>query len=423
MEHAKVRAAQAAAAAGMDGGRVYDAMSAQQTAHFQGQYLMQVGRAQQALANGDVDGMKQYLKNANYYLPNGQDIKFHALGDLTDSQQEAVKKVMPDIDSKTPLVANPFYGMAGHQNEPQYMPLNSLSLGQFAQAAMDPRAFQQGQMDMLKLGREYEVNMAKAHAAQTLAQGRLLWGQAALGNMWTNQAKAPGQILDEKTKADLQESQAAYWKNRATGTGGGVKIKPSDVERAQEDGGKAFDDAAQGPMVTTPALIPNPDPAMRKTQPMVPNPHGNQPMHDATKVSPLYQGLSAQDRNDGKALAGEIHAANMNMSPQASADFAAREVSARKPKPDGQPQTHINPQNGKPEKNVVDYQAKGPDGKEYPAVRVWANGHYLIRWATPNVDQSGGESPSAIPSGPTGSTGGTADVPDTPEETAVSSGQ
>lgn len=416
MERAKTRAAQAAALAGLDPTRVYSALSAQQTAHFQGQYLMQIGRAQQAMQLGHYDDMEKYLKNAGYYLPNGQDVEFKKASDLSDADRA---KLGPDIDSNTRLVTNPFFGMAGHQGESQYVPLNPITLGSFAQAAMDPRAFAQGQMEMLKAGREYQVNMLKAQASMGVGQGRLLLGQAAYGKMLDDQAKTPANLADTRAQADLRESQAAYWRSKGQGTGGSaVKIKPSDVEKAQQDAGKAFDDSRQGQLETaSPYMLdakgqPQKDPA---TGQPIPNPHGNQPYRNPQHISPLYQSLSPQEANEGRGLAGELHSANMNMTPQESADLAARIVQQMRPSANGQPQTHINPKSGKPEKNVVTYQAKGHDGQMYPAVRVWADGHYIIAWATPNVDTSGGETPAqGIESG--GGTGSASEGGNEPED-------
>lgn len=388
MEQAKFKAARAAVRAGMDGTQVYQALSAMQTSHFQGQYIKNLGAAQQALAKGDYDGMEKAMKSANYYLPNGKDLDLHKA-----TAEEAEKNGVP---VGTPMVTNPFYGMPGHEGSTQMVPINSTSLNNFATAALDPRAFAAGQLDQYKAGVSAQKELMQGKAAMLVGKGRSDLGSAAMGKMYDDMAKTPSVISNNKSLADLHESQAAYWKSKSAGTGGGVKIKPSDVARAQQDAAKAVDDSAQGPLTTTPPYMMGPD-GKPMTDPTtgqpVPNPHGNQPMHDPAKVSPLFQGMSAQERDQTKAIAGEIHAANLsnNVSAQQAAEIAARLTADNREVQKGHVPTHINPQNGKAEKNVVDYQAKGGDGKMYPAKRIWADGHYITVWATANVgtDEAG----------------------------------
>jgi hypothetical protein len=400
MEKAKWKAARAATMAGMDGNQVYDSMSQLQTAHFQGQYMKWIGNATQALQNGDQEGVEKALKASSYYLPNGQPLQLHK---ATDDDVAADKS--GQIQKGQFVVQNPFFGMPGHNNpnEPRQVAITPMSLAAMGQAAQDPVAFGNGLQAQYKMGVQAQSDLMKAQGAAQTGAGRYMLGQSAYGKMLDDQAKTPSVIGDTKAQADLRESQAAYWRSKQQGTGGGVKVKPSDVEAAQKTAGDAFDNAAQGPLRTTPAYMMD-----AKGQPMkdpltgqpIPNPHGNQPSRDPTQISPLYQGLTPQERNDGRALAGELHSSNLNMTPQDSADLAARMVADQRTGGG----VHVNPQTKKPEKNVVTYEVNG-----HPAVRVWANGTYKTAWITPNVDTSAGENPGAIESGggagPSGSGG------------------
>jgi hypothetical protein len=381
MERAKFKAARAATAAGMDGGQVYQALTAMQTSHFQGQYLKNVGAAQQALAKGDYDGMEKALRSANYYLPNGQDLNLRK-ATADDSKQY-------NVPVGTPLVTNPFYGMPGHtaaEGAQRIVPINSQSLQGIAEAAFDPTAFVAGQVQQYKVGIQAQTDLQGAQAKLLTGQGMAARGSAMMGNMYTKIGESPAVISDKRAHADLMEAQAGYYRSKQAGTGGSkVKIKPSDVARAQQDAARAVDEAAQGPLTTTPATVQDPTTGM-----MVPNPHGNQPMHDPNKISPLYAGMSAQERDEAKGYAGEIHAANLgeNISAQTSADIAARIVANNREAARGHVPSHVNPTNGKTEKNVVPYMAKGSDGNNHPALRVWADGHYLTVWTTPNVESA-----------------------------------
>lgn len=401
MERAKWKAARAATAAGMDGNQVYESMSQLQTAHFQGQYMKWIGNATQALQNGDQDGVEKALKASSYYLPNGQPLQLHKAtdDDVANDKSGTVQKGQF-------VVQNPFYGMPGHDgaNEPRQVGITPMSLASMGQAAMDPVAFGTGLQNQYKMGVEAQTNLMKANAAQQTGGGRYMMGQAAYGKMLDDQAKTPDMINDIKAQADLREATAERERALAKQTGGGIKVKPSDVEAAQKTAADAFDNAAQGPLHTTPAYMLGPD-GKPMTDPTtgqpVPNPHGNQPSRDPTQISPLYRNLSPQERNDGRDWAGMLHSSNLNMTPQECSDTAARIIADKR-----NPGTHINPQTGKPEKNVVPHNVNG-----MPAVRVWANGRYINAWTTPNVDTSGGESSGAIESGPSGGRSGGGSTP------------
>jgi len=419
MEAAKWKAARAATNAGMDGNQVYQSMTQLQTAHFQGQYLKWIGSATTALQSGDQDQVEKSLKAASYYLPNGKPLELHK----ATADEATTNKVAPG----TFIVDNPFYGMPGHSNpnEPKQVPVTPMTLAAMGQAAQDPVAFGTGMQGMYKMGVSAQSDLMKAQGALGVGQGRVLQGQAAFGKMLDDQARTPSVIGDTKAQADLREAQSGYYRDKATNTGGGVKIKPSDVVKAQQNASRVVDDESQGQQVTTPALIPDPSDPTGKM--MMANPHGNQPYRDPKNINPLYAGLSAADRGQVKAYAGEIAAANVSsgMTAQEAAEAGARLVAEDKAaaRNGGNPTTHINPQTKNPEKNVVTYMAKGNDGKDHAAFRVWADGHYIHGWTTANVSSDDGAGP-AIESGGGKSSGegGSGDSGDDSTENSVVNG-
>lgn len=409
MEQAKFRAAKAAAAAGMDPTKVYQALTAQQTAHFQGQYIYQLGKAQQALQAGDYDSMKQFLKNANYYLPNGQDIEFKKAGDLTGDDAAALNKIAPNTAGNTPVLANPFYGLPGHEGDSKYVPVNPMSLHAFATAALDPRGFAAGQMDLYKAGLEFKTNMMKAQAAQTLATGRYKQGVAAEAQAQTRLFLAPYQAAMDKAHADAYEAAA----NKALNAnkGGGTKISAASVLANQKAGAAAFDNASQGELESVPGTVPSGKIGPDGQPVMVPNlsPGAGRQVRNPNKVSPMFAGLTPDERQSGRQMAQQIAGSNVgSIGPEESAQLSAAIIRDQRiaNAHGGTGGTHTNPDNGKSEKNVVYAPAKGPDGKEYPAVWVWSGGRYVHAWTTPNMSEDAGVTQTGIPSGGQGGSAG-----------------
>lgn len=405
MEQAKFRAAKAAAAAGMDPTKVYQALTAQQTAHFQGQYIYQLGKAQQALQAGDYDSMKQFLRNANYYLPNGQDIEFKTAGQLTGDDATTLNKIAPNTASNTPVLANPFYGLPGHEGDSKYVPLNPMSLHAFATAALDPRGFAAGQMDLYKAGLEFKTNMMKAQAAQTLATGRYKQGVAAEANAQVNVFMGPYKAALDKAHADAYEAAA----NKALNgnKGGGTKISAASVLANQKAGASAFDNASQGELESVPGMVPSGKTGPDGKPVMVPNlsPGAAKQVRNPSKVSPMFADLTPAERQSGRQMAQQIAGSNVGtIGPEESAQLSAAIIRDQRiaNAHGGTGGTHVNPDTGKPDKNVVYAPAKGPDGQEYPAVWVWSGGRYVHAWTTPNMSEDTGVTQTGIPSGGSG---------------------
>ena len=392
MEQAKFKAARAAAAAGMDPSKVYQSLTAMQTSHFQGQYIRNLGAAQQALATGDYSGMKDAMKAASYYLPNGQDLKFTEQGGV-------------------PMVTNPFYGMPGHEKDPQQVPINATSLNNMATAALDPQAFGKGLLEQYKAGVTAQTEILKAQGYNTGMTGRWMQGSAQLIRSQVGQAMFPANYAQTMSKAELERAQAAEWRYRSSGQGGGTKITAGNALAYSKQGQAEFDNQSQGQLRPAPTVVPDPGGMKNKdgTPVMVPNPHVGQPQRDPTTISPVYRGLTPAERQQGGALAQQISAANIGdgMTPGTAAEIAARvQVAARSPN------ANHKGDDGKVYPNLV--MSHGEDGKP-PHVSVWDGHRYMQAWTSPNI-LAEGPAPGGIDTGGGNAGGGGGESPEQPVE-------
>jgi hypothetical protein len=399
-ERAKWKAARAATAAGMDGNQVYESLSQLQTAHFQGQYVKWIGNATQALQNGDQEGVEKSLRAASYYLPNGQPLQLHKATD-----EDVANDKSGQIQKGQFIVQNPFYGMPGHDGttEPRQVGITPMSLAAMGQAALDPVAFGTGLQNQYKMGVEAQTNFMKAQAAQTQAGGWANRGQAMINDSFTRAADEAHAANLKDSEARLNNTKSTYYADvQAKKGGSATMLKPSDVRAYQTEGSTAYMNAAQGEQTTdSRQQVPNPLGLKNKdgTPVMVPNPAYGKPIRDSGNIAPAFAGQTAEEREQGAALAGELHSANPEVDAHEAALAAAAQVSFNRDLSRGVVQQHTDPQTKKPARNVVQDQATGADGKPHPALFVWdkATGAYKHYWLTANVAQ---DAPAGIESGP-----------------------
>jgi hypothetical protein len=431
MEKAKWKAARAATAAGMDGNQVYQSLTNLQTAHLQGQYMKWGGVALQRLQNGDQDGVEQAVKAMSYYLPNGAPLQLHKA-----TAEEATQYSQPGnpVTAGTFIVQNPFAGMPGHEGSPTKVPLTAISLSSMLQAAQDPVAFGTGLQGQYVAGAKASAELQRAHAAQTLASGRNMMGQAAVRNSLTNEALSPYRGAEMQGNADRNTAVAnKLASDQATGGGGGTKVTIANLRAAQNDSSKQYMDSSQGEITQQPAMVPNPNDPTHKA--MMPNPQANKPgVRDIANRDPVFAGQTQEDIQQGAALAGELHGANIESDSRTIVRAAAQIINYNKSvaKDPHNPPQHINPQTKKPDKDVVTDMVKGRkgvgDGQDHPAKFIWnpAKQSYDRFWLSANIDtrgpaiDPGGGAPSR---GGGGGGGGSADDATSPEEAQVATGQ
>jgi hypothetical protein len=413
LEAAKTRAAVAAARAGLDPTKVYAALSAQQNAAFQGQYLRNIGAANTALMNNDQKGVEDALRSASYYIPNGQRLNLRtATQDDVNRAIAANPKAAPPFAVGDHIVQNPFYGLPGHAGEQQQVPITPLTLSNMAQAALHPENFATEMYNQYKIGISAQSELQKAAAYQTGMVGRWMQGDASLIRQQVAQAMFPANYAQTMSKAELERAQASEWRFRASGQGGGSKITAGNALAYSKQGQTEFDNQAQGQLRPAPPMVPDPLGGKNKdgTPMMVSNPHAGQPQRDPTTVSPVYRGLTPAERQQGGALAQQIAAANIGdgMAPGTAAEIAARvQIASRNPN------ANHKDADGKLYPDLVI--SHGEDGQP-PHVSVWDGHRYMQAWTSPNILPEGPAPGSAIDTSGGNTGGGGGEPPEAPVE-------
>lgn len=248
-----LHAAHLAARAGLDPQKVYDSSMAMVVSHMQGQVMRSYGAAYNALQMGDMKGVEKALKDANFYLPNGQDLKF-----------------MPPGPDGSLRMRNPFIGMPGHEQDQPVIDINAQSLSLMATAALHPENFHTELQSAVKLETE-------ARKDRDLAQAKLTWSNAA-------QTRADAFAKSIPALNMLHTAQGNYWARKpgTTGSGSGKDpITPAVHAAVTKAATGELDNALLGPPVKIPAT--NPDGSMSIS------PSAGHTTHDETRIAPIFK--------------------------------------------------------------------------------------------------------------------------------------
>lgn len=379
----KQKAVMAAARAGEDPAKVYESLTAMQNAHFQGQILKQLGTANVAFQNGDMKSVEQALKNVNYYLPNGQDIQFRK----ATAQDVAAD---PTVKPGDLMYKNPFYGMYGHEKDPEYTKVDSQHIQSLGAAALDPRTVQEAQLKSYSAQQEAQSNRIKAQGEFMTGQGRQLTGSAAYGKMNLAQQS---QDVDRRLKiaAGNKDQAEANWYNTRQPSGdnsGQPKITMASLRALQNDAATYTDRIVQGQPTTSPVMVKD------DTGAQVPNlsPGAGHAIPDASRIPVIFKGLTPEQQENVKVLGGQINSANAGL-PGMNTPKAV-ELAARITRYQTHPTVHADPATGKPARDFVYDSEKG-------TAHVWVGNAYENVYLKPNVaDESGaGGGPEAPPPG------------------------
>ena len=376
------KAVSAAAMAGQDPHQVYNALTALRTSNIQGHVLKNLAAANTALLNGDEDSVRKALENVNYYLPNGQGMQFH-----NATAQEAAADTTGTTKPGQLMYRNPMFGLYGHQGEPEYQSVTPQHLQLLGTAALDPMNVQNTVLKTYQAQAQAQKEMLGAKGEYMTGQGRLALGNARFGEM---QLKQRGVAIDDYLKfatGQQHEAEANWYSQRGPGGAGDgrPKVTTSNIMQAQKAAREAVDSQVQGQFTTAPLNNPDGSPNISVA--------AGKPVHDATRIPPLYQGLTPEAQSKIENLGGQIAGANIGVySPQESGDIAARIVRYEQ---SGGKSTHANPQTGKPEKDIVYDPKKG-------TVHVWVGNGWKNAYLQPNVADEGG---AGIPPSSGGSAG------------------
>jgi hypothetical protein len=383
----KQKAVMAAARAGEDPAKVYESLTAMQNAHFQGQILKQLGTANVAFQNGDMDSVKKALKNVNYYLPNGQDIQFK---DATAA--DAASDPTGQTKVGDPMYANPFYGLQGHEHEPQYTKIDAQHIQQLGVAALDPQNVQKSMLASYSAQNEAKEKMTTAQGAYMTGQGKRDAGAAAWlkADLLRQNSDVTRRLLI--ANGDRAEAEAGKFNREpvAKANSGAPKVSLSQLRGAQDDAIKYYNDVRQGQQNPVPSMIPDPKHPGQMMQNL--DPHAGTSQHDTNAVPPIFQGMTPAQHEEGAKLAATFYGSNLG-SPGMDKATAA-ELGARVVRQEAHPTTHLNPQTHQMEKDFVFDSKNG-------TAHIWVGNGYKNVYMAPNVIDD-----SPVPSGSQSSGGG-----------------
>ena len=373
-----------AAKAGEDPAKVYESLTAMRNAHFQGQILKELGTANVAFQNGDMDSVKKALSNVNYYLPNGQGITFKT-ADAALAAADPTGATKPgDL-----MYKNPFYGMYGHEHDPEYTKIDSQHIQSLGAAALDPRTVQEAQLKSYSAQMEARNNATKAQGEYLTGQGRQFTGLAAVQNAGTKQAMMD---VDRRLKiaAGNKDQAEANWYN-VRQPGGGNSGQPKVTIPAITALQKQVSDSVDRNVNGLPGFVDPYETDAQGNRTLSLSPVAGKTVPNPSRIpSYLTNGvdktgkpmpLSPDQQQNVKVLGGQIAAANAGI-PGMTVDKAV-ELGARITHQEQNPTTHPDPKTGKPMKDFVYDPDRG-------TAHIWVGNAYENVYLRPNVADMGG---------------------------------
>lgn len=302
IDHAVALAAQA----GHDPGQVRSALEANRNAFVQGHVLRYLSAANVALLNGDQKNVEKAIRNAYYYMPDGQDLQVQKDKDGNLMYQDPV---------------NPTVGGPDGKQVPNMLKVDAAHIQLLGQAMLDPQNVQQTIMEIRSSQAVQQLKQAQAHAAGVTAEGNFRKGTGIMLEGQSHAALVNSQNYKNLAEGDAVRIRATALANHLNNTVRQNKIDPQLIKGAQ-DASQAFEDAAQGQKTTV------------QGDPMT-NPNVGKTTRDPTKST--LPKATPEDITQGKSIAGDIFmGSGGSMSPARAADLARLAVQAKRsnsPKP------------------------------------------------------------------------------------------
>lgn len=344
--HAKV----AAIREGKDPLAVDRAMNAQRIAFVQGGMMKALSSANAAIMAGNQPALEQAMKNANYYLPDGNDLVTHhgANGNLQY------------IDPFTPKTAD---------GQPNWVDVTPEHIQLLAQNVIDPgkvgEMIQTVRANAAKIAHEQEQDKS----ARITADAAALTAKSRDKNADSHRALVPSQDLLNRARASslLQDSNTKAARAAAEAKGA---VTPALANTAANAASKAAEDAQQGIQET----VTNEDSLQF-----------GKPMRNNEKIAPWYKGADGKkmgpgDLNGSAAYSGKIGAANVGTMSGAEAAEVGGQIFHKQ---HVKMTTHKGP-DGKPVADVQSFPASNQIGLWVPDDKG-DGGHYRYINAYPQL--------------------------------------
>lgn len=272
------KAVQAAALAGHDPGQVRQALQANRNAYIQGHVLRYLASANVALQNGDKRGVEAALRNAYYYMPDGQDLQIQKGPDGQLMYQDPVNPTITDKNNVS---------------HPNMIPVDAAHIQLLGQAMLDPMQVNKTIMEIRSSQAVAQLKQAQALAARDTGTGNRLRGEAAVQRANNQGDRVNAQNYKDLSEGDAYRARASWLRNHVSNTIRNNKIDPQLVKGAN-DAATMFEDGVVGQKTIAPGA----------DDPNNINPAAGKPTRDPKRST--IPGATQQDVIAGKALASDI---------------------------------------------------------------------------------------------------------------------
>lgn len=365
-----------AALAGHDPGQVRQALEANRNAYIQGHVLRYLSSANVALQNGDQKGVEAAMRNAYYYMPDGQDLTVQKDKDGNLVYQDPIDPYKIDNNNR---------------KQPNMIPVDAMHLQLLGQAMLDPMNVQKTLQGVISARATAFKEMAQGRAAGVTAEGNLRKGTGIEYEGEAHKERVSSQNYKDLAEGDAARVRATAYANHVQNIFHQNKIDPQLIKGSQ-DAAAAFEDAAQGQKTTIEG-----DPTQ--------NPNVGKTTRDPKKSS--VPGATPADIVSGKALASDIFAGGGgSVTPQRAAQLATLAHVAKRsnhPGKDGKPVADFQTDPKTGDTHVWNRATKQWEAFKLPLTSAAAAASGSIGVTADDLDQAArGEQAAAGPGGQSG---------------------
>jgi hypothetical protein len=335
------RAAMSAAAAGHDGAAVAESLNANRNAWVQGHVLRWLSVANTRSLANDQDGVVSALKNAYYYIPDGQDLKVQK-----DKDGNVVFE--DPIDPKNA------------DGTPVMRPVNQQTLQMMGTAMLDPMNVNNLIITARSSAAKVALEQAQATAALRTGSGNYYRGLGIYNNSNAKNREVDANNYLHLSEGDKNRALASYFNNKVIqGATTNGRLDPTLAHMGQQAGAE-YDNIALGRQTVVPTQIPD----ARNPGRMVPNtdPNAGKVTRDTSQVPAALKNITPEQHAANKATASDIAISNGGTISPARAAQIVTQIQIQRgmthPGPDGKPQRDVLIDNAQGTGHVWDTQSK-----------------------------------------------------------------